>query len=274
LLDQEAPNPNIPKGLSWYQNSCAYDAALTVLHAIWTDDPKHWTHIFKTINEPLLGKLAQDFGKHKANSLQLETARDNLRQRLAQLSQEQFKWGELTSIHHLVQTLLTTTAITIDSTLDCMQNHNSHEEKQEANNCYMVSGIASSAISISEWIKDWKEETQHPCATCGQPMTLRYQFRHPWPIMAFDLAWKKTKIDHQFSLSVNGARKQYQLRGIIYFGNNHFTSRIISHTGQTWFHDGMETGKSVIDEGDIQYIKVLNMCQGKQASLAIYINTP
>ena len=101
-------------------------------------------------------------------------------------------------------------------------------------------------------------------------MNIRFQFRQLWPLIVFDLAWKKTEIDPQFVLTVNGVSKQYKLRGIIYFGNNHFTSRIISYTGQTWFHDGITTGQSVIYEGEIQHLKAINTCQGKQASVAIY----
>jgi hypothetical protein len=46
-----------PIGLSWYQNSCAYDASLTIMHAIWTSDIQHWSGVFTEINEGLMGTL-------------------------------------------------------------------------------------------------------------------------------------------------------------------------------------------------------------------------
>ena len=31
----------------------------------------------------------------------------------------------------------------------------------------------------------------------------------------------------------------FQLRRVIYFSQNHFTSHVITQSGQIWFHDGM-----------------------------------
>ena len=101
-------------------------------------------------------------------------------------------------------------------------------------------------------------------------MDMMFQFQQPWPLIAFDLAWQRTEIDAELLVHVNGDNISYKLRGIIYFGENHFTSRIISETGQTWFHDGITTGQSVIYEGDVHNVRALNMCQGKQASMAVY----
>ncbi|KAI0788943.1 hypothetical protein BC629DRAFT_1273008, partial [Irpex lacteus] len=43
----------------------------------------------------------------------------------------------------------------------------------------------------------------------------------------------------------------YKLIGIIYYGNNHFTSRIISNSGDIWYHDGIETQSQCQYEGNI-----------------------
>ena len=39
-----------------------------------------------------------------------------------------------------------------------------------------------------------------------------------------------------------------QVRGAIYFDNNHFTERVVSSTGMIWFHDGIFTGHTLIYE--------------------------
>ncbi|KIL61491.1 hypothetical protein M378DRAFT_61371, partial [Amanita muscaria Koide BX008] len=68
---------------------------------------------------------------------------------------------------------------------------------------------------------------------------------------------------------INGQYITYNLRGIIYFGDYHYTSRMINKDGIVWFHDGIATGNSVIFEGHISNIS-LNICRGKNASCAIY----
>jgi hypothetical protein len=39
--------------------------------------------------------------------------------------------------------------------------------------------------------------------------------------------------------------------GVIYYTGNHFVSRIISPTGDVWYHDGIETKRQCIREGHL-----------------------
>ncbi|KAJ7085896.1 hypothetical protein C8R44DRAFT_542589, partial [Mycena epipterygia] len=43
----------------------------------------------------------------------------------------------------------------------------------------------------------------------------------------------------------------YALRGVIYGGENHFTSRIVKPNGDMWYHDGIETGKNTVFQGSM-----------------------
>ncbi|KAF9455951.1 hypothetical protein BDZ94DRAFT_1135828, partial [Collybia nuda] len=62
----------------------------------------------------------------------------------------------------------------------------------------------------------------------------------------------------------------YCLRGIIYYGDNHFTARYITSGGQIWFHDGMITGQSMRYEGMLNSQLDLYTCQSKTAVSALY----
>jgi len=81
-----------------------------------------------------------------------------------------------------------------------------------------------------------------------------------------------TTVDHSLAVAVEGQTepKQYCLRGVIYYGSNHFTSRIISSTGQVWFHDGIVTGRSTEYEGTLEDV-VLTVCRSKQPCVLIYV---
>ena len=41
------------------------------------------------------------------------------------------------------------------------------------------------------------------------------------------------------------------IRGVLYYTGNHFVSRMISPTGEVWYHDGIETKCQCIHEGHL-----------------------
>ena len=62
------------------------------------------------------------------------------------------------------------------------------------------------------------------------------------------------------------------LRGIVYHGAYHFTSRIISCDGDIWFNDGISTGKSSENDGHLNHTadSRLRTCRGKDLVSAVY----
>ncbi|KAJ7038712.1 hypothetical protein C8F04DRAFT_910233, partial [Mycena alexandri] len=73
-------------------------------------------------------------------------------------------------------------------------------------------------------------------------------------------------------LNLNGAAHILLLRGVIYHGSFHFTSRIIGTDGRVWFHDGMTTGQVCTDERylDSHPPDFLQYCQGKIPVTLVY----
>jgi hypothetical protein len=260
----------VPLGLAWSQNSCAYDATVTILHALWSCSPACWTEIFKALNLELLGKLAVDFGRCGSSTFTLDSARDNLRHKLMLTAPALFGWVELTSMDHLLRYLFDTPFATLDSCLICTQHHLVDSSAQLAGTCCVLSAGTVSHSSISSWVSNLMESTQHTCALCYEPVQMRFSFCRPWPLMAFEFAWQSPEICVHIVVCVNGEQIQYSLAGIVYFGHEHFTCRIISRAGWVWFHDGITTGHSMINEGHVNTVGSLSICRGKQAAVAIY----
>ena len=50
-------------------------------------------------------------------------------------------------------------------------------------------------------------------------------------------------------LTCENLRKRYDLRGVIYYAADHFTTRVITSSGMVWYHDGLLTGRSLVYEG-------------------------
>ena len=65
----------------------------------------------------------------------------------------------------------------------------------------------------------------------------------------------------------------YHLYSIVYYGDNHYTSCVISEDNSVWYHDGIQTGSSMILQGDKSYYKSnkWNMYNNKNAVLFVYI---
>ena len=64
-----------------------------------------------------------------------------------------------------------------------------------------------------------------------------------------------------------------KLKGILYFGSNHFTMQMFESLGKIWFHDGQRNGGKIVDASRIDlvsYSASLNLCCGKKALIAIY----
>ena len=68
---------------------------------------------------------------------------------------------------------------------------------------------------------------------------------------SFLYPYTTTKTSHIIKLKVNNTTTLLYLKGIVYYGDNHFTSRIISKDGRIWFKDGITTRGQSIEEGHL-----------------------
>jgi len=62
-----------PCGMLWdsINFSCAYDSLFTILHSIWSNDPRHWNNFFQNANQ-YLSVLSNGFDKHLHERVTLE----------------------------------------------------------------------------------------------------------------------------------------------------------------------------------------------------------
>ena len=94
LSAHEASEIQSPLGLLWDGNnySCAYDALLTVLHSIWSQNPSKWIRQFKDMNH-IMNVLASGFYRASQDQGTLESARNKVRHLLHQRSPDLFPYG-------------------------------------------------------------------------------------------------------------------------------------------------------------------------------------
>ncbi|KAL0960754.1 hypothetical protein HGRIS_005776 [Hohenbuehelia grisea] len=93
----------VPTGLIWRDNSCAYDSLLTILWNVWKEDNARW----EERTGELFASLVGDFSSVQNGSMQLEEARDALREKLQHISVNRFQWGAMTAVTCVMDELLT-----------------------------------------------------------------------------------------------------------------------------------------------------------------------
>ncbi|KAJ7086964.1 hypothetical protein C8R44DRAFT_539248, partial [Mycena epipterygia] len=62
-------------------------------------------------------------------------------------------------------------------------------------------------------------------------------------IMVIYVDHSQLRFDRVLQFDSSGRLVRLRLRGIIYHGRAHFTSRFIDATGMVWFNDGITTGR-------------------------------
>ena len=97
----------MPCGLAWHQNSCAYNAILSIVHAMWANNKDKCTQIFNGSNNEILVNLALNFMKHASEIKTLESTRDDMRHFLHQLAPHYFGWAQFTSFPLIAKYMFT-----------------------------------------------------------------------------------------------------------------------------------------------------------------------
>jgi hypothetical protein len=259
---------NIPLGTRWQNNSCAYDAIITILFNIWRDDAISETNSWAELQCELLDSLTQGFRKHEdipvtvaSNSMRvptftLEQIRDFIRRRLARFSAE-FTFGRYASVHSATEQLLKTCEPVTTSDLYCPNGHDINRHTSSTSNCEII--VFGNGSSLQACVDNFTLETATRCSICDANLSRVTTFVQAPPLLAFDLGNNAPSLDPMLRISCRqpGPGRQdtgtpvsnrYSLRGVIYFENNHFTERVITSSGMVWFHDGMFTGRSLLYE--------------------------
>ena len=109
------------------------------------------------------------------------------------------------------------------------------------------------------------------CRRCSKDVFIINEYVSAPPLLAVEVSGHDIQIDNQISIKVEDVQYTYTMIGIVYYGDDHFTARIILEDKQIWFHDGITTGHNTIYEGSLALnCPELHTCRGKQASLVLY----
>ena len=249
------PNLNVPLGTQWQNNSCAYDAIITVLFNMWCD-PNPESALEDTQCE-MFDSLIQSFRTHEryqvdsgSPSYSLEQIREFFRRRLARISQE-FTFGSYASVQSIGEHLFRADEIITTSDVFCPRGHDgaNNRNRRSSTSSYQIIILGTTESGLQAYMDNYTLQLASKCATCDSFLTKRTTFVQTPPLLAFDLSNGSTlTIDPVIWILCNNSRIHYVLRGVIYFDNQHFTERVVTSSSMIWYHDGIFTGPSLVYE--------------------------
>ena len=270
-----APGPSVtaqsayivPVGMTWSNNSCAYDSIFTILFAIWCNNKDIWNIKFNETDNEFSILLANQFSKYDKKQISLEKARDKVRKELAKVFPH-LKFGSYTSIEQIFDAMFTTSEIIYEISHRCPNNHGNLYS--EENKLYMSKGCAQ-FTSTSEWMGKNSYIGTNSCRTCGQAVDIETAFVTAPPLVVLEFSNSSIEIDHCLEIKLSYEIHKYNLAGVVYYRDQHFVSNIITADKQVWFHDGLTTGSQLIYSGSLLSCPRLTTCRGGSATAAFYI---
>ena len=249
-LDVEIQNEN-PVGLIWDSNdySCAYDSVFTVLGDIWVYDPTMWSREFG-LTSSFASKLASGFQKVSAKEKNLEDIRNIVRKFLHKKDPAAFPYGTSgVDISDLLLYIFASKGIgkILYNCTNCGASTNS---AIKVTTLFTIS--VKKYPSIKEHIDAIARKTKK-CSQCSQNVSKTHKYNSPPRLRVINFSHQSQgiKISKSITLESESGPTTLNIRGAIYYGGAHFVSRIVSPTGEVWYHDGIETKRQCFREGHL-----------------------
>jgi hypothetical protein len=106
--------------------------------------------------------------------------------------------------------------------------------------------------SIQEHIDASNNKTKK-CTNCNNNTSRTYKYNSPphLRVIGFTQNSQDIEVSKEITLKSEAGPVKLPIRGVIYYTGNHFVTRIISPTGEVWYHDGIETKRQCIREGHL-----------------------
>ena len=250
-INLDIQNQDAPIGLIWdpHDHSCAYDALFTILGDIWVYNPTMWAHEFNLMSS-FANKLSLCFRQVSLKQKSFEDARNSVRNLLHNKYPVAFPYG-------------TTGVDILDLFVYMFTGKSVGKLRYNCTDCDTTSISATKVTSlftitrkqynsIQEHIDANNNKTKK-CSHCGKDTSRTYRYNSPphFQMIGFTPNAQDIEVSKTITLKAEAGPVTLPIRGAIYYTGNHFVSRIISPTGEVWYHDGIETRRQCIREGHL-----------------------
>ena len=172
----------------------------------------------------------------------------------------------------MVEQLLRSDNIIASNWIRCVECNQETNLNNDLQTC-VIQCTQYQNCSTSECLQK-KFQEPHPrrrCTQCNGELERIFRFDVVPKILVFSVQDVDIIISKKISFKDGDERVTFSLKGIVYFGDFHYTSRVCSGNS-VWFHDGMTTGKECTYEKKLSDFTdfELTKCQNKTVSQIIY----
>ncbi|KAH9855420.1 hypothetical protein C2E23DRAFT_723963 [Lenzites betulinus] len=263
-----------PSGFVWDSQdySCAYDSVLTILLNVWTDRKNCSLNQIAGLS-PALDELYECFAQVHDGLVSQEQGRNRFRDYLYEASPTRFpRHGHaLTAVSDILEKLVKRTdgyGYRVRRCVACtrvdIDGCHAHPYPDRMHLSTRVVNVVSGG-----------PEGSRGCKRCGNSSTTStFIFDVVPPMLCIELYPIAQAlpfcIDRFLQMDVNGCTRTWSLRGLIYWGSDHFTSRYIDRSGDVWYNDGITTGSEcILEQGE----NLINLACARDRSLthAIFV---
>ena len=169
---------NNPLSTQWHNNSCAYDAIITVLFNIWYDpNPEMPIEDTQCV---MFNALIQSFRTHERHqvdsrlaSYTLQQIHDFFRRQLARISQD-FTFGSYACVQAIGDHLFRADEIITTSNVFCPDGHSADRlgDRRSSTSSYQILILDNTEISLQACIDNFTHQLASKCQTCDISKTV------------------------------------------------------------------------------------------------------
>ncbi|KAF5347665.1 hypothetical protein D9758_014859 [Tetrapyrgos nigripes] len=220
--------------LRWFLNSCAHDSAIILLYYLYVNHFEiEMSHFTQILSMDLLDAF-------RSGITDLTAARENVRCGLHNIDSEAFSYGQYADAGEVLLALTQSDLSFSRSQVICTNNHVHKPWKNRTNMLlYMSTRMYQ---STQQWVDNFVQPFGWQCQICHTELQTVIEFtRFPKFFLLYVPINASMEIDRMINLTVNGNQKPYDLKAIIYFGEEHFILRIFSNQAE-YIYDGIKNG--------------------------------
>jgi len=270
----QSPSLASPLGLIWdNQNySCAYDSLLVIMYSIWQSNSILWSEVFKDMNDHM-NMLCDGFTKLSRGITSFEQVRNRWRSILHNKNPTTYPRGPIgISIDILVSEMLEVINTVSSSQHSCTSCDYAENPIDDHLGYVLHADSSVTADSTMTWVNSLHHHTRKTCPTCQNPLEQHVFYPEIPHILVLEYPMRNIVTSHKILFETNEGIKTLVLRGVVYHGSYHFTSRIVSVNGHVWYHDGRSTGNICNDDGLLNLMSDTDIktCRSRDLVLAIY----
>ena len=232
-----------------HDHSCAYDAVFTILGDIWVYNPTMWTREFGLMSS-FANKLGLGFQQVSLKQKSFENARNSVRNLLRNKYPVAFPHGTSgVDISDLFVHMFTGKSVG-KLKYNCTECGTTLTSATKVTSLFTITQKRYN--SIQEHIDANNNKTKK-CSHCGKDNSRTYKYNSPqrFRMIGFTQNSQDIEVSKLITIDSEAGAVTLPIRGAIYYTGNHFVSRIISPTGEVWYHDGIETKRQCIREGHL-----------------------